>query len=98
MKTDVQGHPDVCRVEYTPVSDPMKDIIRYLKLTTNQMCHNIRLLQNGQQDQEIRRLLALAYTNYEEACMWAVKACTSEGAVEAAKPPITQQLPPVSKP
>ena len=95
MKNDVQGHPDVCRIEYTPVSDGMKDVIRYLKLNTNQMLHNIRLLQDKQDNPEIRRLLALGYTTYEEACSWTVKALTSEGIIEAYKappqPPTAQQ-------
>jgi hypothetical protein len=78
MKLDKEGHKDHCRLEYTQTAPGVKEFIEYLKLNTNTVIHVLGTLMEQQTDGDVRRLFAIARTEYENACMWAVKALTSE--------------------
>jgi hypothetical protein len=78
MRRDSRNNLDVCREVYTPVNAEVQDTIRNIKITTNTLIESLGILLDKQHDPNIRRLLAMARTDYEAACMWAVKGLTSE--------------------
>ena len=90
MRSDEQGHHDHCRVEFTPVHDEVKDVVKYMKLATNKFIHELGQLMQGQ-DGEVARLFATSRSKYEDACMWAVKGLTSEAFRHTSVPEPTDQ-------
>jgi len=79
MKLDERGNLDRCRVDFTPVSDAAKELAKEIKLVTNDVLMSLGTLVDVQTDPHVRRLLAIAMSEYEGACMWAVKGMTAEG-------------------
>lgn len=79
MRLDQRGNPDVCRTVYTPVEKGPAEVALEIKLCTNSLISICSILLQQNQSQEVRRLFALAVTDFEKASDWAVKALTSEG-------------------
>src|SRR3972149_3165091 len=79
MNRDERHNLDRCRVEFTLVSDDVKQLVKEIKLVTNDVLMSLGTLMDVQTDPQVRRLIALAMTEYDGACMWAVKAMTEEG-------------------
>jgi hypothetical protein len=79
MRLDQRGNPDVCRTIYTPVEREPAEVVLEIKLCTNSLINICNILLQRNQGQEVRRLLAMAITDFENASDRAVKALTSEG-------------------
>lgn len=61
------------RVEFNPSAESAVDILK------NKTADLINLVNAcPSEDGETKRLMSLAMTSYEEACMWAVKAVTGK--------------------
>lgn len=78
MLKDPAGHDDYARVSYTPISETNKQISTEIKLAVNELIQTMNNLQEAQTAPEVRRLIALSITEFENGSMWAVKALTSE--------------------
>lgn len=61
------------RAPFNPSENVLVDSIKFQ--TANLIDNCEEMMQSG--DPEVRRLVALAQTAYEEAAMWAVKAATA---------------------
>lgn len=77
-RTDKNGNLDICRVEFTAVNPAAKAIAERIKLETNALMGVLLSEHKTAKHPEVQRLLVASLTAYEEACMWAVKALTSE--------------------
>ncbi len=64
------------RAPFNPSGDVTVDSIKFQTANLIDNCEELLLVPAGEVDPEIRRLVALAQTAYEEAAMWAVKAAT----------------------
>lgn len=63
---------DRVRIEFNPSKD---DVVSLIKMETARLIDMCEGLDRA--DPEVRRLVALAMTHYEDAAMWAVKAATA---------------------
>ena len=86
MRVDSRGFPDICREQFTPVSEEAQQHIRQIKLTCNSLIGLCKSHQRPMGDAEVNRLLQLAVTYFENGSMWAVKALTSEDMYMNQKP------------
>lgn len=57
-----------------------QSVVDRFKETTAMLIDNLEEMRGPNVTGETLRLIALAQTGYEEACMWAVKAATAEEA------------------
>lgn len=78
MRIDERGNPDVCRVQYTPVSMAAKAMSNQLKMQLNQMIADLGKLATWNKEPEVRRLLAQAMADLENAGLHGAKAILSE--------------------
>lgn len=78
MRPDSKGMPDICRETFSPVKPEAIEIIKMFKLTINSLIHLCRDQVDRNHDKEVRRLFAMAATDLESGCIWAVKGLTSE--------------------
>lgn len=81
MRTDSQGNPDVCRVEYTKVEEDAKVMATALKLSMNQIIADMTKVIALNHSTEVKRLCAIAINHFEEGCTSAVKALFTENVI-----------------
>lgn len=81
MRNDSKGRPDVCREIYTPVTEDARHLMAEVKLQCNYTIAMLQGLFVINESHEVRRLLAWAMSNIEDAALHAVKAITAEGFV-----------------
>ena len=65
---------DRVRINFNPSAN---DLVGDIKAKTAVLIDMLEVMQRNVADPEVKRLLALAMTAYEEAAMWAVKAATA---------------------
>lgn len=88
MHKDINGNPDVSRLDYLPITEEQKERVARIKLEVNQLMATIF---NGTycftNNSDERRLWALARTHLETAAMYAVKAATCSNVEEVQPEP-----------
>ena len=78
MRKDKQGNPDICRTVYTPVDEGARTLIEEFKLDMNQTIEDLVQLINLNRDPVVKRLLAMAISEFEVGAVLAAKAMTYE--------------------
>ena len=81
MRTDSNGNPDVCRVEYTAVAEEAKVMATALKLSMNQIIADLTKVIALNPNTEIKRLCAIAINEFEKGCTMGIKALFTEGVI-----------------